>query len=194
MRSGTHVAQRAAMRSQPSCHATAVVVAITLATLPARADDPPSDDAIVRFRSTGRPHSLEIHRSEDAPAIACETPCVLRLPPRHYELVAKGRRLRTYRGSVDVPVGGADVTIRSSSKGAFVTGIIFTSFGAAGTAVLGLLGGAALVSAPSDDYNQFAAGMSFGAAAVLTIPLLITGLVLLGEPGPSIEIAPPATH
>ncbi len=160
----------------------------------ARAEDRALGDAassttVVHFTSRGREQDVKLTTADDAareeatgdeasPIAECRTPCALRLRQGRYELTAGGRRVRTYRAPLDVPAGESHVAIRAASKGAFVTGVVLTGLGGVMTAIPVGFGVAGLLSAPGDDYNQFMAGMNFGIAALVGLPMLITGIVL----------------
>jgi hypothetical protein len=159
----------------------ATLLAGLLSPKVARAEDQGLQPAsVVHFTSKGREQDVRLTiGSEESPAAACRTPCTLRMPAGRYDLMSRGRGVRAYRGALDVPAGESHVAIRAASKGGFVTGVVFTGLGGVMTALPVAFGVAALASAPGDPYNEAAAGIGFGIAGLVGLPMLITGLVLL---------------
>lgn len=141
----------------------------------------PPRSATLDLESAGRPQRVELVPFEVAngPVRACETPCTLALPPGRYGLLARGKGVRAFEGTLDVPASATKVRLLAPSKGAFVAGVVLTSFGGAGTLLMGGLVAAILMTDPPDAYNQSAAAMLGVMTAAIPIPCLVIGLRLL---------------
>lgn len=158
----------------------------------ARADEPPTVAAAapLRVESDGsRGQRVSIEGSDGA----CDTPCILMLPPGDHTLVSSGRGIRTGHTPVSVPAGGLTVRLREPTRAGFVGGVVLMAFGEA-TLTLGtvfVIGIAA--SSASDPYNQTMMGVVGGMTLAIGVPSLAVGVWMMLRHRTGIESTAAAT-
>jgi hypothetical protein len=125
--------------------------------------------ATVTVASEGKAQGVSLSPAArpEVPPLKCETPCTLQLWPDRYRLVTQTKGIRSFTAEIDVPPTGGAWTLHAPSKGQFVGGIVLTAFGGMSLAVCGGLAIAALVSAPSDSYNQMYASIAGGVGLIV---------------------------
>ncbi len=137
--------------------------------------------------STGRPQTVAVRPLRADAVILCPTPCRLDVAPGPYRLVTQGKRVRTSTIEVTVPAAGLSLRVRAASKPAYAAGWIVGGFGAAATVISSVFVAGALSSAPGDSYNQMFAWILGAMAAVVALPSLVIGIVLVATNRTGVE-------
>lgn len=139
----------------------------------------------VHIESPDRPQWVSVTSGDDATA-QCQTPCAFETQAGRYWLAAGGDGLRATSLVVDLLRPDNRLRLRAPTSLGFGGGITMTAVGGSMVVMLSVMIAGALLSAPGDPYNQLMAGVMGGMGAVVAVPLVIGGAVLIAKHQPGL--------